>query len=800
MGANTEYHIIDGQQRLTTVTILLIAMRDYLLGTNGKVSQNQEPSEKDRWLAEQIASRFFKIYDYGAEYPLRLRPVSEDKGALLRLFNRENDGRDKLSRIEQNYEFFLSQLQKRELIPDKLFEALGKLEIISITLGEKDNAQLIFESLNSTGLALTEGDKIRNFILMGLNPKTQSDFYTKYWIAIEKYTGGDTSPLVKDWLSIKMRRTPNNDRVYQEFKAYVQGCGMDTKGLLEDLVSYARLYEVLSDCSSGLVDKKARKQLDACLYRLSHLEITVTRPFFMEVLMLNREGKLADSEVPDIFRIIECYLFRRAICGVPTNALNKIFVMLNKDVLKLKGDTDSYSDILAYLLMSKQGSGRFPCDEEFAKAISEKDIYLMRGRYREYLFEWLENGDLVETKDVYAQLEDGTYSIEHIMPQNLSPVWKKELGADADTIHALWLHRLANLTLSGYNSSLSNRSFADKRDAKDGGYKSSGLRMNQVIAQKKSWGVAELEERDKELTGLSLSLWPMPKTGFKPAEKPLPYCTLDDEETFLTGKKVTKYNFLGEEQRVADWADLMDHVVETLYSIDKTPLTEFAASGKSSMVSTSSYGLRSPMRIDEGVYIEKNLSTSARINLLRAIFALYDASPSDLVFFLSEDKEAQLPESKRERSMYAYWEYALPLIQKSNFHPEGISCFQKVRPRVTDVLWSTPGIRGIQIGVVAITTQARVEFHFDNEDKTWNKRAFHAVLSHSAEIERTLGIPADISLEWKEAPDQRHSIISLTLGGVSVLNGDDWDKMADFHAEWSDRLRDAVLPYLQGMY
>ena len=109
MGANTEYHIIDGQQRLTTVTILLIAMRDYLLGTNGTVSQNQEPSEKDKWLAEQIASRFFKIYDYGAEYPLRLRPVSEDKGALLRLFNRESDDRDKLSRIEQNYEFFLSQ-------------------------------------------------------------------------------------------------------------------------------------------------------------------------------------------------------------------------------------------------------------------------------------------------------------------------------------------------------------------------------------------------------------------------------------------------------------------------------------------------------------------------------------------------------------------------------------------------------------------------------------------------------------------------------------------------------------------
>lgn len=663
-------------------------------------------------------------------------------------------------------------------------------------MGEKDNAQLIFESLNSTGLALTEGDKIRNFILMGLDPRTQSEFYKKYWLAIEKYTSGDTSPFVKDWLSIKTRHAPNNDRVYQEFKAFVQDSGMETKDLLEDLVSYACLYEVLSNCKSGLADKKARRQLDACLYRLSHLEITVTRPFFMEVLMLGRGGKLVDSELPGIFRIIECYLFRRNICGVPSNALNKIFVLLNNEVQKIKGESDGYANVMTYVLYTKTGSGRFPSDEEFTKALSEKNVYEMRGKFKEYLFERLENGDSVETKDVYAHLEDGTYSIEHIMPQNLSPAWKRELGADAERVHTLWLHRLANLTLSGYNSSLSNRSFAEKRDAEEGGYKSSGLRMNQLIAQKESWGETELEERDKELTKLSLSLWPMPVTSFKPIEKLLPYCSLDDEEISLTGKKVIKYSFLGEEQKVNDWTDLMEHVVGTLSSLDKTPLAEFAASGKSPLISTSFDSLRSPLKVDEGIYIEKNMSTSSKVNFLRTIFALYDASPSDLIFYLGEPTKQTADENIRWDFLFDYWKHALPRIKERNYHLDGISSFQRVAPQAAYSIWGRFGIEGFHISIVANSTEARVEFGFNSEDRSRNKAAYQTVYAHKAEIEMLLGV----ALEWREYPEQRLSRISLSLEGVSVLNREDWDKMADFHAQWSDRLRDAVLPYLQGLF
>ena len=199
-----------------------------------------------------------------------------------------------------------------------------------------------------------------------------------------------------------------------------------------------------------------------------------------------------------IFEIVENYLFRRNVCEVPTNALNKIFLTLNKEILRYDNTTDRYVDKFIYTLRSKKDSGRFPDDREFAEALATKQVYLMRGRYKSYLFERFENFGTVETKDVYTHLDHNDYSIEHIMPQHLTPAWIEALGANASEIHEDWVHRLANLTLTGYNPSLSNKSFQEKRDAEQGGYRSSGLRMNQKIAQKDSWGLPELEERNRQ--------------------------------------------------------------------------------------------------------------------------------------------------------------------------------------------------------------------------------------------------------------------------------------------------------------
>lgn len=306
-----------------------------------------------------------------------------------------------------------------------MYDALGRLQIISITLDRDDNAQLIFESLNSTGLALEEGDKIRNYILMDLTPSEQETYYTEYWEKIEKYTSGKTSRFVRDYISVKTQVTPTISTVYKAFKEYREKHNIPLKELLEDMKKYAAIYSRLASGKSGLNDQ----ELDDCMYRLNRLDVTVTMPFFMEVLCLNQDGaKLSTNDVKRIFLITETYLFRRNICDVPTNALNKIFLNLNREIIRYDNNTDHYVDKFIYALCSKKESGRFPDDDEFKQALSTKAIYQMRGKYKEYLFERFENYGTRETKDVYTLLDNGTYSIEHIMPQSLSTTWNKALG------------------------------------------------------------------------------------------------------------------------------------------------------------------------------------------------------------------------------------------------------------------------------------------------------------------------------------------------------------------------------------
>ena len=303
-GASTEYHIIDGQQRLTTVSLLLLAIRNM-------IRQKKITAQEDR-LDDQINDRFLVSPWAKEDDKIKLRPVKSDREALAKLFGEEEDY-DQASNLTLNYRFFCDQILKEEVSVDDLYAAIGKLEIISITLDQHDNAQLIFESLNSTGLALTEGDKIRNYILMGQPPKNQNKLYDTYWTTIERCTGNDVSGFVRDYLSVKQQVTPTISNVYRAFKDYAEKAQLPIEALLDDLRRYARFFEKLLTCKSDLKEKK----LDDCLYRMARLEIVVTRPFLMEVLRLNQDGKLTVDDVLQIFLITENYLvrqYRRQLC------------------------------------------------------------------------------------------------------------------------------------------------------------------------------------------------------------------------------------------------------------------------------------------------------------------------------------------------------------------------------------------------------------------------------------------------------------------------------------------------------
>lgn len=783
-GRYIEYLVIDGQQRLTTVSLLLLAM--YNLLEQGKaVSQTS-------YLAQSILENYLIDKFQPKEKRIKLKPVKDDRAAFDRLFDVPEEHL-RQSNLTANYDYFYNRIQKEEITIDELYDALFALEVINIELTSEDNPQRIFESLNSTGVALSEGDKIRNFILMGLSAKQQEEYYEKYWNRIEILTEYNVSVFVRDYLSIKQQLIPAMDKVYTTFKAYVQEKGLDTEDLLKELLSYAKWYEIL------LKGKTPDKQLNACIYRLNRLETTITRPFFLEVLRLQSEGKLSWTEVCDVFLYTENYLFRRTMCDLPTNALNKIFLMLHREIVRFEGNDDNYVEKFKYALLNKGDRGRFPDDEEFAKAVTERLVYKMNAKNKVYIFERLENHGTVEDKDIYHHVDEGVYSIEHVMPQHLTPAWTKELGADYEVIHEIWLHRLANLTLTGYNSKYSNSPFAEKRDMPNG-FADSGLRMNTWIAQRSMWTLEELEARNTLLVQRALGIWPMPETTFVSEEKHLDSCSLDDDTTELRGRIIVRFSYKNTEQPVLSWINMLEQILKILHGDDPSVLTKLAYSNDpddelSVYVSSNPKDLRGTLEIDNGIFVERNTSTNVKISMLRKFFKVYGANPEDLVFYLKDGTEDDQEDEigTRYELRRRYWSFALPLIQQA--HGEGKS-FSGCVGSKENWLSGWFGLSGFCLNCIANYNEARVELHLGKGDKDANKAAFDYLFMKKAAIEAALGT----EVTWKRNDDGKASQVVISLPGVSIENETDWTQMAKFHAEWSKKFFDVIVPHLNEKY
>ena len=785
-GEFNEYLVIDGQQRLTTISLLLLAM--YNLIKNGVLT----PAKGN--LAEKIYKTYLIDEWQDDDTRIKLKPVKNDRDAFSRLFDDQSQHIPN-SNLTINYEYFYSRIQKEEVSLDELYEAVTKLEIINITLNQDDNPQLIFESLNSTGVALSEGDKIRNFILMGLPSKQQAEFYEKYWNEIEVCTDYDVSLFVRDYLSVKQQLIPAMSKVYFTFKAFVEESGTEVEDLLQELLRYAKWYAVL------LKGKTADKELNPCIYRLNRLETTVTRPFFLEVLRLQSENKISLSDVKEIFLYTENYLFRRAICDLPTNTLNKIFLMLHREIIRYDGTENNYVEKFKYALRAKSDRGRFPDDGEFIEAFEKRPVYQMNSKNKIYMLERFENSGTVEVQDVYKQFDDGVYSIEHIMPQHLTPVWIKELGEDYEAVHETWLHRLANLTLTGYNSKYSNSAFQEKRDMKNG-FHDSHLHMNVWIAQQDHWGLEELETRNQILMQKALAIWPLPETDFQPEEKQIDSYSLDDDVD-LSGRDIVRFGYKNTEQPVTSWIDMMEQILKILHAEDKSVLSRLAYSTDDTndlnvYVSHNPQDLRNALEIDTDIFVERNTSTSTKISMLRKFFKAYGANEADLVFYPKDsnvDTAAQEAGTRYELRR-RYWAFALPYIQQAHDDGTGRGCFSGCTTSKENWLSGFFGIGGFNISCIANYNRARVDLTLANASKERNKEAFDYLFGHKAEIEATLGS----SVEWLRSDNTKGSYILVRLEGVSIENEADWTQMAKFHAEWSKKFYDAFVPYLKQKY
>lgn len=785
MGSSSDYLVIDGQQRITTVSLLLLAMANLI--RDGKIT----PEDDD--LYERIMKRYLVDEINPKSRKVKLKPIKGDQNAYDRLWGDPSDF-DRASNITQNYLYFYNEMQKQVISIDQMFNAIERLQIIDITLTPPDDdPQLVFESLNSTGMDLNEGDKIRNYVLMGLNVADQEKFYDAYWNPIEKNAGHDkqtnsydVSPFIRDYLSVKQRRITSMKDIYPEFKLFAEKRNEGMEDLLKDMLAYAKRYNKLINGHQTFPAK-----LQASIYRMNRFESSVTRPFLMEVLRLQEEGVLDYSQVTEVCRIVESYLLRRVICDLPSNTLSKVFLTLSADVKRFDGTFENFIEKMKYVLTNKNEKAAFPDNETFAEHFQSKNIYAMPSRYKAYIFDRLENGESSEYKEIYNRLDSGEYSIEHIMPQKLTPAWNRELKDDAELIHAEWVHRIANLTLTAYNSKYSNSSFQEKKTMADG-YLQSGIKMNQRVSQKEHWGLPELEERSAELTKLALTLWPYAESTYAPPAVQYEEVSLDDEVT-LTGRTIVKYRFRGVEHETLSWVEMYTAVLKELHNGNKAYLNYLADMDDSVdlayQVTHDPNKFATSVKLDDDLYVWTGTATQYKINMLRRFFEQYNQDPSDLVFFLEDAKSpTDTDEEERYKLRRRYWAAALKTIQ------EATGTFLNVNSTKNNLITGTTDHIGVAICCVANMDSARVEIYIDLWDKKKTKEFYAQLEAHRSDIEKAYGK----SLTWYNQVDTRSCRIYDEIKDISIKNEEDWPHMIDFHAKQSAMLLKAVTPYLVG--
>ena len=359
-----EVVLIDGQQRITTVSLILIAIVNAL--KKGVVTS------EDNTLAMRLEDYLVDKYDK-SERKVRLKPFRDDCVAFDRLIYKDESEFIPESKVTINYRYFYDRIVNyKEMTVDELFRSVNCLEIIDIELEPHhgDNPQLIFESLNSTGLDLTESDKIRNFVLMNLEPKIQEDYYDRYWNKIERCSRDELDSFVRNYLTIKQKVIPTLKGIYPAFKAYTKA-NDNIEAILQDMLIYANAYQDIVTFQVG--DEDANE----VARRLDLLDMTVAYPFLMAFRAYAKETDMDGKEIYRVFSCVETFIFRRLMCDLPTNALNKIFATLHSSVLKNKRESDSYSSVMIYLLESRKLSSAFPKDEEFLNGFTTKNIYSM---------------------------------------------------------------------------------------------------------------------------------------------------------------------------------------------------------------------------------------------------------------------------------------------------------------------------------------------------------------------------------------------------------------------------------------
>lgn len=639
--ADSSYNrlVIDGQQRLTTISLLLLA------GIKAVKAGAIEISEESK--IDEAYEVFLKAKFCNSERKIKLVPIENDRIAYDKIFN-EEDSFDEDSKVTRNYRHFYDLLTRKPqaLSFDQLLDAIERLQIISIKLDSDDDAQLIFESLNSTGLALTEADKIRNYLLMSLTPEEQHMCFKNYWQKIEQATENQPTKFLRDYLTIQqqLQRPVRQSNIYYEWKKYMDG--HERKEELVKMLDYAHYYQQVTEAKLSTV-KLSEKMRHIC-----NIETDVTNVFFIQFLKYASANNLSEDEIFKVIDLVENYLARRIVCNMPGNALTQVFCALHKDVLKSIEEYssanvelgNSYSDILTYHIMRRDGNYQLPRDMQFVESIKTRDAYHMLKPFQIFLFERLENSVHGEYNDVATDMKKKDATIEHIMPQTLNGDWKAMLGDNFEEIQDKYLHTFANLTLTGINSELSNKPFEIKRDGKKigneiyPGYKNSKYRLTKNVTLCDKWTEIELQNRCNEIVATFLRLYPLPQTTFKPLPKPVDEASLD-EETFSPTNRILKgFRLFGNEYNETTWKGMLLQVVKLVME-RYTDIVDKLYDAEGYFWSAKQADTRYCTMIAPQKYLWTSMDNRSKLRCLRFLFEKCDIAESELVLLLEPVKE-----------------------------------------------------------------------------------------------------------------------------------------------------------------
>ena len=477
--------VIDGQQRLTTVSLIIEALARQI-GDN-------EPVEG--FSARKLRNYYLLNPEEDGQQHYKLLLTQTDEQTFLAIVGQMSLPQPCSLRLRENFAFFEGRVKELGEDITSLCRGLEKLILVDISLNrEHDNPQLIFESMNSTGLELSQADLIRNFVLMGLEPSHQERLYREYWRPMELAFGQDAygkqfDGFMRHYLTLRTGDIPKIGQVYEEFKLFARTWEHPSiDSLLADLHEFANHY-----CAMALGREK-EQHLAAAFRDLRDLRVDVAYPLLLKLYDDYSKDKLSLNDFVQAVRYIESYVFRRAVCSIPTNSLNKTFSTFSHSLKK-----DSYLESMLAHFQQLPSYRRFPNDEEFSRELKVRNLYNNRTSY------WLRR---LENHGRKEPVPVDEYTVEHILPQNenLSEEWRESLGGEWQRVQETWLHTLGNLTLTAYNAEYGDRPFAEKRDMV-GGFRESPLRLNEGLGELERWDEDAIRERAERLTTKAVRVW-----------------------------------------------------------------------------------------------------------------------------------------------------------------------------------------------------------------------------------------------------------------------------------------------------